>query len=694
MIEFGVHTWLLILLLILASLLTWFSYRRTEPKLKGIRRWLLPGLRGLALALLLILLFEPAISRRINRTSEPIQVVLVDESQSISMDELPQALPDIKGETRLFGFGGAVRPIEHLAAAMDTAPRTDIASALEDIKSSLVDENLRSVLLISDGQYNTGRNPVYVAADYGIPIHTLVVGDTLQQQDLMIAQTVTNELAHVGMEIPVDISLLLQGYQNQVVTTSLYVQDSLISSQTSTISEGESTIPMNFVPHKEGLLQYTVTTTELDSEASLENNRALFTIRVLKRSQKFCLIGAAPHPDLIAIRNILTRDPTRQIDSYVQMQPGRFYEGDLPISLSEYDAIILVGFPGYEADNISINSVVEAAESGIPLLFMLTRQTDLNRFREIFGNILPVLPMRQTMLYDEASLQLTQDGIRDPLLAFPEALWDRLPPLITTTGRWAVTSDSRILGRANLRGITLEQPLFVVRSRAGHRTAAILGSGTWRWLNLAGNPVEMPRIWPQLLENLMQWLTTPEDDRTVRVEPAQTAFSGSEPINFSGQVYDESLNPISDAVVTVELTAPDGATYPYTMTNTGNGRYGLRMNALPEGLYSYTAQAIRMNVSMGTDTGMFTVGSMDLEHRSTRSDESLLRQIAYQSGGHFFTNATLNTLPDRLESDSLFTSTIHAQTLEFDLRQIPWILGLVVLLLGTEWIIRKRNGLA
>ncbi|MCY4204466.1 MAG: hypothetical protein OXE92_01930, partial [Bacteroidetes bacterium] len=341
MIDFGVDIWPLILLLVLAGLLTWFSYRRTEPKLKGISRWLLPGLRGLAFALLLILLFEPTVSRKLKQTNQPIQVVLIDESQSMLPAQLPQTLPATKGETLFFGFGSETRSIEELAAAKDTAPRTDIASALEEIQSSLHDQNLRSILLISDGQYNTGRNPTYVASDYGIPIHTLIVGDTLQQQDLLIARTTTNELTYVGTETPVDVSLLLQGYEDAIVTTSLYVQDSLITSRTSTISEGESVVSMNFVPHKEGLFQYTLITTELQDEASLENNRATFTARILKRSQTLCLIGAAPHPDLIAIRNILTRDQSRQIDSYVQMDSDRFYEGNLPDSLHEYDAIIL-----------------------------------------------------------------------------------------------------------------------------------------------------------------------------------------------------------------------------------------------------------------------------------------------------------------------------------------------------------------
>ena len=97
---------------------------------------------------------------------------------------------------------------------------------------------------------------------------------------------------------------------------------------------------------------------------------------------------------------------------------------------------------------------------------------------------------------------------------------------------------------------------------------------------------------------------------------------------------------------------------------------------------------------MGTDRGVFTVGSVNLEYRSTRSNEALLRQIAYRSGGDLFTEGTLNTLPDRLNSDSLFTPITQSQELEFNLRRIPWILGFIILLLGLEWVLRKRSGLA
>ena len=134
----------------------------------------------------------------------------------------------IDGDVRFFGFGGDLHPLVNLESATNNAPRTNISAALRSIQTLLRNENLGSVLLVSDGLHNTGISPLYVAADYNTPIHTLVIGDTTQQQDLMIARTTTNEFAYVGQTVPVDVSLLLRGYQDETATTNLYIQDSLL----------------------------------------------------------------------------------------------------------------------------------------------------------------------------------------------------------------------------------------------------------------------------------------------------------------------------------------------------------------------------------------------------------------------------------------------------------------------------------
>ena len=178
MLQFEAYSWPLIFLLVLAGLLTWFSYRRTEPKLSGVNRWILPGLRGAALAPLLFLLFEPILHRTLRQENPPLLAVLIDESQSMSRQELLESFPAIDGEVRFFGFGGDLHPLANFESASTNAPRTNISAALRHIQTLLRNENLGSVLLVSDGQHNTGISPLYVAADYNIPINTLAMGNT------------------------------------------------------------------------------------------------------------------------------------------------------------------------------------------------------------------------------------------------------------------------------------------------------------------------------------------------------------------------------------------------------------------------------------------------------------------------------------------------------------------------------------
>ena len=100
MLQFEAYSWPLIFLLALAGLLTWFSYRRTEPKLSGVNRWILPGLRGAALTLLLFLLFEPVLHRTLRQENPPLLAILIDENQSMSRQKLLESFPAIDGEVR------------------------------------------------------------------------------------------------------------------------------------------------------------------------------------------------------------------------------------------------------------------------------------------------------------------------------------------------------------------------------------------------------------------------------------------------------------------------------------------------------------------------------------------------------------------------------------------------------------------
>ncbi len=207
----GTSPLLLVLCLLAAAGLTWWTYGRSVPRVPTARRLLLSALRGAALFIVLILLFEPVL-RRIEATEEPpVLAVLVDGSQSLGREDgeggaaaardALRRLPDLDGaEARLYTFDAEAAPLDGPADSLRfEGVRTDIAGALQRIERDLDAQNLGGVLLISDGRYNTGRNPIYLAERYDVPIYTTVVGDTARQRDVLVARVTTNEIAYAGV---------------------------------------------------------------------------------------------------------------------------------------------------------------------------------------------------------------------------------------------------------------------------------------------------------------------------------------------------------------------------------------------------------------------------------------------------------------------------------------------------------------
>lgn len=214
--SFGYSPWFLGLCLAVAGGLTYWSYRSTIPALSASWRSLLGGLRFLALALIVFLLFEPVYRQFQESERPPVLAVLMDDSESIQLvtsgAETPSPdrvrdslrgvveglnLQDGVGTSRFFAFGSGLRTLSAPTAdslGLD-ANQTDVATALEAVRNELQGENLRGVVLVSDGQYNAGRNPLRVADRYPVPIHTVTVGDTTRRRDLCIRSLATNDRA-------------------------------------------------------------------------------------------------------------------------------------------------------------------------------------------------------------------------------------------------------------------------------------------------------------------------------------------------------------------------------------------------------------------------------------------------------------------------------------------------------------------
>jgi hypothetical protein len=240
---------------------------------------------------------------------------------------------------------------------------------------------------------------------------------------------------------------------------------------------------------------------------------------------------------------------------------------------------------------------------------------------------------------------------------------------------------------------TTDAPLLVVRRRAGQRTAAVLGSGVWRWALLPSELDAADPLWPGLASNLLRWAGTEDDASPVRVRPTASTFGGTEPVSFTGQVYDESMQPVPDAAVEISVADSTGTEYPYTMDPAGQGRYTLDVGTLPEGTYRYEATARLEGTDLGTDAGEFSVAPLRVEYQSPRADPVFMRQLAARSGGGAYTPRTVDQLPNDLSAQDSFSNEVVRQSSEAELWRTSFALVVILSLLAGEWTLRKYLGL-
>ena len=339
--SFGYSPWLLLLCVAVAGGLTYWTYRATVPSLSAGWRLLLGGLRFLALALICFLLFEPVLQQFRSTERPPVLAVLVDDSQSMqvvtagdtsaarpnaartSVRPVLDALQDeaMPGTARFFRVGEASRALSGgiIDSLRFDGARTDLSSGLQAAPEELRDENLGGIVLVSDGQYNTGQNPLRVADRSPVPVHTVTVGDTARQRDLRVQDVSTNDRAYLNSSVPVRVTLSVTEGPGQPVPVTLEQSGRTLDQRPVRLPDGpgEVSVDLTFEPEQAGLQQVTVRVPELAGEVTTRNNAQSTSLRVLESKRQVLLLGAAPAPDVSALRRVYERTADTEVTARI-----------------------------------------------------------------------------------------------------------------------------------------------------------------------------------------------------------------------------------------------------------------------------------------------------------------------------------------------------------------------------------------
>ncbi len=712
-LSFGLSLWILILLVLVALVASWWSYRDTVPETSLGKKIFLGSMRFFALALTLFLLFEPLWKSESIQETKPVVSILIDNSESMALadsllgnegmglnelfDIVQRASSSL--DVRLFSFGSTLESADSLKNLSFDESRTDLAAALTQAARNLGETQHRAAILVSDGLYNAGTNPIHTSESYPVPILTLAYGDSTARQDVRIVQVVTNQIAYSGSTLPVLVRIRNEGFESNRVMVSLSSGNQTVDQQSVMLPEAgaETEIELAVDANEPGRLNLRVDVSRLNGETTYRNNSQSVVVQVLDQKKNILLVAGAPSPDVSALTRILKDDDTATINRFVQAPNGSFYEGDLPDDLSEVDLMVLIGFPSSATPAALSRKLADLAGSGTPVFLIHDRSTQLQMLRQDWSSVLPIQPDVIRPNFVAGRFRLTTAASSHVVFDMGErrdnASWTRLPPLSLGESRWTLAPGATVLATGEMRGIALDDPVFVVGRQGLGRKAVLLAHGFWKWTNVPDDLKADAERFDIILENTIQWLFATEDDRLVRVSPSEDEYGEGESVILRGEVYDEALRPLSDASLSVLVTTDSGQVFPYEMAPVGSGRYSIDVGNLPAGAYSYSAKAERNGTELGEDSGAFSIGRRTLEFKNTKADFALMNQIAERSGGRSLSQTDLQNLPSVLASVPGFKPVQESIVQQIRLWQRFPFLFLILTLLTVEWFFRKRFGM-
>jgi hypothetical protein len=189
----------------------------------------------------------------------------------------------------------------------------------------------------------------------------------------------------------------------------------------------------------------------------------------------------------------------------------------------------------------------------------------------------------------------------------------------------------------------------------------------------------------------LRWLVDGAPDRVTATLVTDRAEVG-EPVEVFAAVRDETFGNVNDSRVAATIISPDGAesTQPFDWSIDREGEYSTRVVPEATGFYEVRVDAERAGESAGGDVVYFRSAPSDSEYFDAGMRAPLLRRVAEETGGRFYTPDTVATLPEDLQYTGAGVTVVE----EKDLWDMPALLGLIVVLAGVEWTLRRQWGLA
>ncbi len=576
--------------------------------------------RALALALIVLALANPSLTREDRDPLSSVAVVVVDKSPSQNFGERARQTEEARAAIvgRLSRIPGLdVRVIEAGQSDGETDGTrlfTALGSALADVPS----DRIAGAIMITDGRVHDVPADAS-ALGFAAPVHALITGSK-DERDRRVALIAAPRFGIVGQSQTVTYRVEDQGAGQTTAQVTVRRDGDVIETRTVTVGRPQQAdIP---IPHA-GANIVEIEAAPLPDELTTVNNRAVVTIDGVRDKLRVLLVSGEPNAGERTWRNLLKSDASVDLVHFTILRPPEKQDGT-PIN-----ELSLIAFPTRELFQQKIGEfqliIFEryAHQGVLPIMYF----DNITRYVRDGGAVLvaagpdyasptsiwrtpldAILPAEPSGSVTERGFhaRLTELGKRHPVTRDLEGS-DSDPP---HWSRWFRLVDTRNgTGTAVMQGPD-KKPLLILSREGEGRVALLLSDQLWLWAR--GFEGGGPHL--DLLRRLSHWLMKEPD---LEEEALRLTASGHELLL--------RRQTMAEKVADVTLTSPSGATRTLKLAPVEPGVWQGSVPANELGLWRATDGKLNALVSIGP--------ANPREFAEVTSTTNVLQPIAAATGG-------------------------------------------------------------
>lgn len=642
-------------------------------------------LRGLLVFVILFIVSAPLLKQSEQEVDMPVVAVVVDNSTSVATHtgQLPALMQSLGQQQLTTDKSWAYYTLTQKISADSTSyvkfgnTKTNLQAAIRNVEEDLEGQKIAALVVLSDGNYNQGLNPNFIAYKY--PVYTLGLGDTTSKKDLSLLGLQYNKVAYLGNKFMINYKLKNAGFAGENVNIVLKERDKVLYQKDVKLVKnlGEQSANITLEAQQEGISHYVLTCTQKEGEFTFANNEVHLYIEVVKSKDRILILAQAPHPDVKAINAALSTAQGYEVEVH-------FVGDGQKVGFENVSAAVLVGIPNKRG--IGNDAYAEVIKRKLPAFYILQSSSDFNRVSNDSKTLAIQLRSQES---DKTQASLNEKFESFGIGEIDKDLIAQFPPLNVPFASYTAQAGSEVLLYQKMGATTTTNPLWILGKGTEHKTAIVLGDGLWMWRIHEKSKTQTSVSFDELVMKTVQFIASKADKRKFKVLPTAQAYEEGDLISVTTEIYDDLNQLTYDHEVNLVVKDEKDHEFKYKYVNQeSSDRF--EVGQFAEGSYRYTANTTVAGKNLSY-SGVFHVKKLQLEELTSVADHQILKDLSFKTKGQYFEKDQIKDLFQTLNALKTQGKVRLTETYS-DLINLKWLFITLLLLVSLEWFLRKYHG--